>query len=83
MAQDFAVKYGCYLVLKSSRTVIATTEGRAYLNPLENLLVETFLSFAFENPSAFKYLNIFHYLRAEDIKGWTTFYALWRTLTRM
>jgi len=31
--------------------------------------VETFLSFAFENPSAFKYLNIFHYLRAEDIKG--------------
>ena len=32
VAQDFAVKYGCYLVLKSSRTVIATPEGRAYLS---------------------------------------------------
>ncbi|MFN4013494.1 MAG: NAD(P)H-hydrate dehydratase [Aquificaceae bacterium] len=32
VAQDFAVKYGCYLVLKSSRTVIATPEGKAYLS---------------------------------------------------
>ncbi|MFN3471490.1 MAG: TetR/AcrR family transcriptional regulator [Aquificaceae bacterium] len=31
--------------------------------------VDAFLSFAFENPSAFKYLNIFHYLRADSIKG--------------
>ncbi|RME11446.1 MAG: TetR/AcrR family transcriptional regulator, partial [Aquificota bacterium] len=30
--------------------------------------VHTFLSFCFENPSAFKYLDLFHYLRAEDVK---------------
>ncbi|MFN3871214.1 MAG: NAD(P)H-hydrate dehydratase, partial [Aquificaceae bacterium] len=32
VAQEFAQKYGCYLVLKSSRTVIATPEGKAYLS---------------------------------------------------
>ncbi|RMH03681.1 MAG: TetR/AcrR family transcriptional regulator [Aquificota bacterium] len=30
--------------------------------------VEAFLSFCFEYPSAFKYLNLFHYLRAGDVK---------------
>jgi AcrR family transcriptional regulator len=30
--------------------------------------VEAFLSFCFENPSAFKYLNLFHYLRARNVK---------------
>ncbi len=32
VAQEFAVKYACYLVLKSSRTVIATPEGRVFLS---------------------------------------------------
>lgn len=32
VAQEFANKYGCYLVLKSSRTVIATPEGKSYLS---------------------------------------------------
>ncbi len=32
VAQEFAQKYGCYLVLKSSRTVIATPDGKAYLS---------------------------------------------------
>ncbi len=32
VAVEFAVNYGCYLVLKSSRTLIATPEGRAYLS---------------------------------------------------
>ncbi|ADO45207.1 transcriptional regulator, TetR family [Hydrogenobacter thermophilus TK-6] len=30
--------------------------------------VEEFLSFCFENPEAFKYLDLFHYLRAEEVK---------------
>ncbi|MFN3871290.1 MAG: TetR/AcrR family transcriptional regulator [Aquificaceae bacterium] len=29
--------------------------------------ISAFLSFCFEKPSAFKYLNLFHYLRPEDI----------------
>ncbi len=32
VAREFAVRYGCYLVLKSSRTVIATPEGRVFLS---------------------------------------------------
>ncbi len=30
--------------------------------------VEEFLAFCFENPEAFKYLDIFHYLRSEEVK---------------
>lgn len=30
--------------------------------------VEEFLNFCFENPEAFKYLDLFHYLRAEEVK---------------
>lgn len=33
--------------------------------------VEAFLSFCFENPSAFKYLDLFHYLRAKDVKDFS------------
>lgn len=32
VALEFAQKYGCYLVLKSSRTAIATPQGRVYLS---------------------------------------------------
>lgn len=31
-------------------------------------VISEFLSFCFENPSAFKYINLFHYLRSQDIK---------------
>ncbi len=31
-AVEFAVKYGCYVVLKSSRTALATPEGRVFLS---------------------------------------------------
>lgn len=31
-------------------------------------VVKTFLDFAFKNPDAFRYLNIFHYLRGKDVK---------------
>ncbi|SNZ15492.1 TetR/AcrR family transcriptional regulator [Hydrogenobacter hydrogenophilus] len=31
-------------------------------------MVEEFLNFCFENPEAFKYLDLFHYLRAEEVK---------------
>ncbi len=31
-------------------------------------MVKEFLKFCFENPEAFKYLNIFHYLKAEEVK---------------
>ncbi|MFN7065651.1 MAG: NAD(P)H-hydrate dehydratase, partial [Aquificaceae bacterium] len=31
-AQDFAQRYECYVVLKASRTAIATPEGKAYLS---------------------------------------------------
>jgi AcrR family transcriptional regulator len=32
-------------------------------------LVKTFLNFCFENPQAFKFINLFHYLRAEEVKN--------------
>ncbi len=32
VAQEFATEYGCYLVLKGARTVIATPEGYAFLS---------------------------------------------------
>ena len=35
------------------------------------LTVHNFLSFCFENPSAFKYLDLFHYLRAQDVKNFS------------
>ena len=31
-------------------------------------VVRTFLDFAFKNPDAFRYLNIFHYLRGKEVK---------------
>lgn len=31
-------------------------------------VVKTFLDFAFKNPDAFRYLNIFHYLRGKEVK---------------
>ena len=31
-------------------------------------MVEAFLDFTFKNPDAFRYLNIFHYLRSKDVK---------------
>ncbi len=35
------------------------------------LTVHAFLSFCFENPSAFKYLDLFHYLRSDDVKDFS------------
>ena len=32
LARDFATEYGCYLVLKAARTVVATPEGRVYIS---------------------------------------------------
>ncbi len=32
-------------------------------------VVSTFLDFAFKNPDAFRYMNIFHYLRGKEVKG--------------
>ncbi len=31
-------------------------------------VVETFLDFTFKNPDAFKYMNIFHYLRGNEVR---------------
>jgi AcrR family transcriptional regulator len=33
--------------------------------------VKAFLGFCFENPSAFKYLDLFHYLRSEEVKNFS------------
>ncbi|WP_448587171.1 TetR/AcrR family transcriptional regulator [Thermocrinis sp.] len=32
-------------------------------------LVHTFLNFCFGNPQAFRFINLFHYLRAEEVKN--------------
>lgn len=32
VAQDFSTRYGCFLVLKSARTVVSTPDGRAFLS---------------------------------------------------
>ncbi len=32
-------------------------------------LVKTFLDFCFKNPQAFKFINLFHYLRADEVKN--------------
>ncbi|MBM4258562.1 MAG: NAD(P)H-hydrate dehydratase [Deltaproteobacteria bacterium] len=36
LARNFAREYGCYLILKGSRTVIATPDGKAWVNPTGN-----------------------------------------------
>ncbi len=36
VARAFAVKYGCHVVLKGARTVIATAEGKVFINPTGN-----------------------------------------------
>ncbi len=45
----------------------ATKSGDSYEERFKNT-TKAFISFCFKNPSAFKYLNLFHYLRPEDIK---------------
>jgi hypothetical protein len=42
-------------------------EERTYKDKFYKV-VEEFLNFCFENPEAFKYLDLFHYLRAEEVK---------------
>lgn len=36
VAKEFAKKYGCYLVLKGARSIVATPEGKIYINPTGN-----------------------------------------------
>jgi NAD(P)H-hydrate epimerase len=36
VARDFAMERGCHLVLKGARTVIATAEGKVFINPTGN-----------------------------------------------
>jgi len=36
VARGFAKKYGCYVVLKGARSIVATPEGKMYINPTGN-----------------------------------------------
>ncbi|MFN7064844.1 MAG: TetR/AcrR family transcriptional regulator [Aquificaceae bacterium] len=49
------------------RLISVAEDGIPYRDSFSKV-VKAFLSFCFENPSAFRYLNLFHYLRAENIR---------------
>lgn len=53
-----------------NRLLEATQSGTSYKEKFYNT-AKAFISFCFEKPSAFKYLDLFHYLRPEDIKGFS------------
>ncbi|MFN3813829.1 MAG: TetR/AcrR family transcriptional regulator [Aquificaceae bacterium] len=49
------------------RRLASSIEVGDYRDKFYRAVVE-FLGFCFENPEAFKYLDIFHYLRSEEVK---------------
>lgn len=62
--------FGLYSEEFYNRLISAVRSPISYREKFQ-LAVHTFLKFCFENPSAFKYLDLFHYLRAEDVKNFS------------
>lgn len=57
--------------LYSERLYNALKEAMERADTFENKFkgaVEAFLNFAFKNPEAFRYMNIFHYLRSGEVR---------------
>ncbi|MCX8163788.1 MAG: TetR/AcrR family transcriptional regulator [Aquificaceae bacterium] len=53
------------------RRLISAVRGESSYRERFSETIRAFLSFCFENPSAFKYLSLFHYLRAKDVKSFS------------
>ena len=53
---------------KLYKELLSVVEGDEPIDIRFFKLVHAFLNFCFENPEAFKFINLFHYLRAKDVK---------------
>ncbi|WP_448583412.1 TetR/AcrR family transcriptional regulator [Thermocrinis sp.] len=51
------------------RELLSVVESEETIEDRFFKLVHVFLNFCFENPQAFKFINLFHYLRAQEVKN--------------